>query len=294
MKLVCDLSVTSARHHASGPALSLDFVNGVHKRYGTRVPLSTVLSLTRATSAMRITAAGLLETVPADTLRLDHHFGTGTPRGALFEPAATNLISHSQDFGQPAWQGYAAKPVFTSGQIAPDGSTTAIRWNCAETLGGAGGKRGGILVVNGSISGPVTTSLWIKASAPLTMQFGQSDGTSRQIAVTTAWQRFSYTGVLPNVQNRICMLYEDTNDNIDVSVWGAQVEIGTEASTLVPTSGTPAMRAADVAGLSGLSGRHDVTLTYDDDSTEHLPAQAITPGWWPVLSRCWLKKLVVR
>lgn len=52
------------------------------------------------------------------------------------------------------------------------------------------------------------------------------------------------------------------------------------------------LRAA--AGPLSLNGRHDVTLTYDDDSTEHLPAQEITPGWWPVLSRCWLKKLVVR
>ncbi len=294
MKLLTDLSVTARRHRpAAAPALLLDFARQAYRAAGVPVPLSSVLNFSRASAAVRGTAGGLLETVGPDVLRLDHAFGSGAFRGALFEPQATNLLSHSSDFTQNAWSGYAAKPAFTGGQGAPDGSLTAMTWNCSATTGGAGGQRGGILVVGGSVSGVATASVWLRASAPLGMRFGHSDGTSKAITVTPEWQRFSYTDVLPNTQNRIFMLYEDVNADTDVFIWGAQVELGGSASSYISTGASPAARSADQPGLTGISGTFDVTITYDDDSQDKLAGETVSEGWWPALSRPWVKKLVV-
>lgn len=273
--------------------LSLDFGTETYRASGEPVALSSVVSFSRASTAMQVATSGQLENVAVDTPRFDHAFGTGDPLGLLVESPSTNLLSYSNDFNQSYWAQYATKPAFVTGHTAPDGSSTARSWNCADTTGGAGGARGGILVVNGAHTGTATASVWLKASAALTMRFGHSDGTSVNIDVPQQWQRFTYTASLPNGQSRVFMLYEDTNLDVDVYIWGAQTELGDHATSLVQTAGAPATRAQDVIGLTGISGTHDVTLTYDDNSTETLPAQTITEGWWPNLSRPWVKKLVV-
>jgi hypothetical protein len=292
MKLVYDFSVTSLRRRHA-PVLALDFAAQTYRASGSPVALSSVVSFARGSTAMRVAASGQLETVAVDVPRFDHAFGTGAPLGVLIESSATNVLDYSNDFAQSYWTPYASKPTFTSEHIAPDGTASARSWNCSLTMGGAGGARGGILVVNGSYTGTATASVWLKASAPLTMRFGHSDSTSMMINVTSEWQRFTYTAPLPNGQSRIFMLYEDVNTDIDVSIWGAQTEIGGQATSVIQTSGSPASRAADVVGLTGISGVYDVTLTYDDNSTETLVAQTITEGWWPSLSRPRVKKLVV-
>ena len=43
----------------------------------------------------------------------------------------------------------------------------------------------------------------------------------------------------------------------------------------------------------GLTGTHDVTLTYDDLSVQTLNGVAIIPGWWPAMSRPWLRSMQV-
>jgi len=294
MKLLADFSVTSGRLRSRAPRLLLDFARQHYRASGAPVVLDRVLSFSRASAAQRIGADGLLETVAPDVLRLDHTFGSGAFRGALFEAAGSNLLPHSGDFNQATWFGYAAKPSFVGGQGAPDGSLSAMRWNCAETTGGAGGQRGGILVVNGSLSGLATASVWLRASAPLVMRFGHSDATASAITVTPQWQRFSYTDMLPNIQNRIFLLYEDVNSDIDVFIWGAQLEPGSRASSHIATGAAPAHRSADTPGLTGISGTYDVRLTYDDGSEEQLTGHAVDEGWWPPLARPWLKKLILR
>lgn len=294
MKLVGDLSVTSyRRRRRTGPALSLDFERQEYRRAGASVSLNAVLTFARASGAVQVGADGVLETVAADELRRDHVFGTGAFRGALFEAGATNLLRYSGDFTQSYWNGYALKPAFTGGQAAPDGTGTALRWNCADTQGGAGGRRGGILVPGPQHAGVATASVWLRASAPVNMRFGHSDATSGVISVTPAWRRFSYTGVLPNSQNRIFMLYEDVNDIVDVDIWGAQVELGDRATSNIATAGSAASRAADAPGLRGLSGVFDVRVTYDDDSQDILNAQSVGEGWWPALSRPHVKSIVL-
>ncbi|CAD0186669.1 hypothetical protein RUESEDTHA_03578 [Ruegeria sp. THAF57] len=294
MKLTQDISVTShPSRRRPAAALSLDFKRQVYRRSGTPVALGSVLTFARGTAALQVNASGALETVAADVLRREHAFSTGEFQGALFEPEATNLLLYSNDFAQPYWAGYAAKPSFTGGQPAPDGSLTAMKWNCADTTGGAGGKRGGILKPDTAPAGVATASVWLRASAPVTMRFGHSDGTSKTISVTTQWQRFTYTETLPNNQNRIFMLYEDVNADIDVYIWGAQVEYGSAATSNIATNGSTTTRLADQPGLTGLTGVFDLTVTYDDDSTDRFDGEGVNEGWWPLMRRIRIKRILL-
>ncbi|WP_170760847.1 phage head spike fiber domain-containing protein [Ruegeria lacuscaerulensis] len=235
----------------------------------------------------------MIETAGIDTLRRDHVLGTGLFRGVLFEPEATNLLHYSNSFTHQDWYGHWSKPSFSVGLTAPDGSSTAMGWNCTETTGGLDGLRGGLVMKDESVAGTSTVSIWLRASAPVALRFGQSDGNSEIINVTTDWQRFTYTEVLPNAQDRIFVLSETEGADIDIEIWGAQVEIGSKETTIIPTDGSAASRSADVAGLSGTNGTFDVTLTYDDDSQDTLLAQSIGEGWWPVLRRNHLKHILI-
>ena len=295
MKLTRDISVTSRPlRRQTCEVLSLDFERQDYRRSGARVDLNSVLNFARDSVAIQVNDAGVFETVGADVLRRDHSVGNGAFLGALFEQEATNLLRHSNDFSQSYWVGYATKPGFDGGQTAPDGTATASSWNCADTVGGAGGKRGGILVPDSGPAGVSTASVWLRASQPVTMRFGHSDSTSGNILVTPTWQRFSYSNTLPNPQNRIFMLYEDVNTDVDIYIWGAQVEYGSVATTPVVTTGSVSTRYADQPGLTGINGVFDVTVTYDDGSVDAYGGETITEGWWPVLSRPRVKKLVVR
>ncbi len=294
MKLTRDCSVTSRQNRRKAKAvLSLDFARQVYRRSGAPIELGSILNFSRATSGMRVGESGEIETVAVDVLRRDHVLGSGVFRGVLFEPEATNLLSFSYDFNSQDWFGHWSKPNFSTGLAAPDGSNTGMGWNCADTTGGPDSLRGGLIAKDEGVTGTSTVSIWLRASAPVEMRFGQSDGNAKTINVTTVWQRFSYTETLPNAQGRVFVLSENSSVEIDIEIWGAQVEIGSEATTNIFTYGGASTRGADVAGLSGINGTFDVTLTYDDESLDRLEGQSISEGWWPVLRRKHLKHLQI-
>lgn len=292
MKLVCDLSVTSHPPRKT-PTLSLDFERQVYRRFGSPVDLSSVLHLTRNSPAYRIGETGTLESVGANTIRRDHVYGTGSFKGALFEPEATNLLHYSNDFMAQYWSGYWYKPVFAAGHTAPDGTPTAMTWNCADTTAGPDGARGGLLVRDSTPAGESTVSIWLRATAPVAMRFGHSDQSSRIINISTEWKRFSHTGDLPNSQGRIFILSETTNEDIDVYIWGAQVEFGATATSNITSEGGVAVRGSDMAGIFGIHGTFNVTVIYDDSSRDIFRLQTISDGWWPAMTRKHVKRILI-
>jgi len=61
-------------------------------------------NVTRATTATRVNASGLIESVASGIPRLDYPIGGGCP-ALLVEPAATNLALHSRDLNNAVWSG---------------------------------------------------------------------------------------------------------------------------------------------------------------------------------------------
>ena len=79
------------------------------------------LTVTRATTATRINASGVIETVPTNTARIDYSTGKGM---ILVEPQRTNLLLRSEEFDNSYWSKNNLSVVPNS-IIAPDGTLTA-------------------------------------------------------------------------------------------------------------------------------------------------------------------------
>ena len=85
------------------------------------------LDFVRDTTATRINANGLVETMGAHVPRLD--YTDGSCPTLLTEPESTNLVEYSEDFSQ--WDkingGTGTDPVISTGFSAPDGTQGASR-----------------------------------------------------------------------------------------------------------------------------------------------------------------------
>jgi hypothetical protein len=85
-------------------------------------------NVTRATTATRVNASGLIELVASGIPRLDYPIGGGCP-ALLIEPSATNLVVQSQNWLASGWRSDATANVTTvsatTGTLDPLGTYTA-------------------------------------------------------------------------------------------------------------------------------------------------------------------------
>lgn len=105
----------------SNPTIDLDFAVGSYKIDDGSELLSTtdpesILTVTRASTKWVEGADGYLREVPADTVARE--WRNGVPNGVLLEEQRTNLILHSADLSNPAWN-TTTQEVITSSQTAP-------------------------------------------------------------------------------------------------------------------------------------------------------------------------------
>jgi hypothetical protein len=127
--------------------------------YGQR-PLTSDSQLTfsRASTATRVNASGLIETVASNVPRLDY-LGSSCPR-LLLEPQRTNLYNYSEQLNQ--WTATNAT-VTANYAVSPDGYTNADRVQFSA---------GGLLYVSGTGSaGENTLSVYAKATNGTSAKF---------------------------------------------------------------------------------------------------------------------------
>lgn len=103
----------------------------------------------------------------------------------------------------------------------------------------------------------VTLSLWAKASASTTITpnfyqafgtGGSADVSSASFAtwnVTTSWQRFTATGVIPSISGKtvganswVALVLSLPATTFQIDIWGVQVEAGSVATPFTTASGT--------------------------------------------------------
>ena len=175
-----------------------------------------------------------------DIPRID--YTNGEP-SILLEPSRTNLETKSQDIAN--W-GLVSNVTRTAGYTqSPEGLNNATRLQFT-----ANGYTASFTQSN---STQYTLSCYAKRNDKGTQNFGfftNGSGTvDSQFALTTAWQRFTYT-------------YTSTNTSYaglaglsgaDVSVYGMQVEAASYATSLIHTSGSTVTRSADSAYNAGNS-----------------------------------------
>jgi len=150
-----------------------------------------------------------------------------------------NLLKWSEDFSNSAWTKGTGVTVESNVGIAPDGTLTAdkVSYNGSGVMDGT--KIYNAVIPTAIPSGiKYAVSIWIRSDIPLTMRLHPNIPGSVTINITTEWKRFSAIGTGNNVAYLIPNILSMIGDNnpFDIYVWGAQVELGSQATTYQRTT----------------------------------------------------------
>ena len=236
------------------PSLNLDFAN-------TRT-LDPRVTFARASTATYVDNKGVLQTAPINTPRFDHDPVTGESLGLLIEESRTNRFANSVP--GTVWSKTNVGSVTTNTTTAnyataPDGTTTATRWQW--NIGSTTSDRAIIRQGTGSLGSStlVTLSIYLKSNTGSNQLAAlHADGSIialTYVTVTPEWKRFRYTytsavGINNGLEVKGGL---GLTEQGDILVWGAQMEIGGFPTSYIPTSGSSATRAADIANILGES-----------------------------------------
>jgi hypothetical protein len=242
-------------------------------------PFQDIITFTRASSATRFNAAGVLETVGNNVPRIDYDPVTLACRGLLIEEQRTNLISRSVEIGLLYNPGGAVMtPNFG---VAPDGTLTSSRlvtssqvFNFNVPAGSAADISGNnycqsiyfkpkswtgsvsIYSGDGSSIGGTGFSLVVASagSAPVITGAGNGNGVGSVSPAGNGWWRlnFPYAATANNTQPTLTF-GTGFGAGADVEFWGRQREIGSFPTSYIATTGAQATRAADLASINTLS-----------------------------------------
>ena len=247
-------------------------------------------NVTRATTATRVNASGLIEVVASGIPRLDYYTSGGTAGcpALLVEPAATNSAWPSEGFSSTTWA--LAVSASVSGVSSPDGMNTANTFIASTTTDRV---RRLVTLTSGTT---YTYSLFGKfgaLSSGFTMQVFEENATTYGSGVCQAfnlnegtlgasgsvgagftlqsvgmenygdgWYRCRMTVLMSYTPPALARIGFRIGTQLSggrpvsvvsgsVSAWGAQLETGSVATSYIPTTTTSATRNADVISLSG-------------------------------------------
>jgi len=236
--------------------------------------------VTRATTAYRTNASGILESVASGVPRLDYPIGGGCP-SLLVEPAATNLLLQSQTL-QTTWTA-GDVTLSVNATPAPDGTTTAekIVVNATNTFHqldqvptladnttytiSVFAKKAELNWVSFACSNKASTTYiaWFNLDTGVVGTI-QAGATARITPFGNGYFRCemsfpSQTGA-GTTRQRIRVNSADNqftwlgNGTDGIFLWGAQLETGSVATSYIPTAAATATRNADVISKTGVSG----------------------------------------
>ena len=256
-------------------------------------PLTTdgQLSFSRASTATRVNASGLIEAVASNVPRLDY-LGSSCPRLNL-EPQRTNLATYSESFNNAAWQKIRST-ITANAATAPDGTLSADTFT-DTTFSSSNSTID--TPINATLSQAYTHSIFVKAGTAPFVYLGLYDNApyfctlntlTGQIAFTSAgatssvvsygngWYRISITitvaAVIIYPFFGVCQFFNTINYSgtgaYTAQFWGAQVEAGSYPTSYVKTEAAAVTRVADAAsktGISSLIGQTEGTLFVEID-----------------------------
>jgi hypothetical protein len=245
---------------------------------GTVLGASGDFNVTRATTATRVNASGLIEVVASGIPRLDYPIGGGCP-ALLVEPAATNLFSGSADLGNTTYWSRPAGANVTgnvSGIIAPDGTQTATLFQASGTtatnsrlrqtwsrtttgahamsvfIRGFAGVAASGQVVCGVGASELNFAITSGGVVTLTsMTGGAAAVTSGIVNYGNGWYRLTAVGTAATSGSTQSELYCSPSGGPQYYAWGLQMEAGSVATSYIPTTTAAVTRNADVINVSG-------------------------------------------
>lgn len=188
--------------------------------------------------------------------RFDYDPSTLTPRGLLIEASANNLAANSNL--QAAWLGGSNTTVTanTSEVASPDGTNNAAKIALTNT-----GYCSRFESITGLANATTYTfSYWIRGTAGNQQRvYSVTQGIdlvtqSNLTYTTTGWTRvqiqFTSGAASNNVYIYVASRPSGTVNDV-IYVYGCQLEVGTGASSLIPTGASTGNRAADSFVMTG-------------------------------------------
>lgn len=257
---------------ATRPTLNLDFANS--KAVDGRI------TFTRASTATRTNASGLVEAVASGVPRIDYDPVTQACKGLLVEEARTNLLTYSEEFGNAAWT-KTNITVTANSTTAPDGIVSSAD----SIIEAAGSSQKYMRTTLATVAaGTYTLSVYAKTYAGtryLALEFDGGGGETRRAffdvangTVTTnyngavgsiasvggGWYRCSVTVTMAGAASSTWLYISNSSSSISgytgdgtsgLYIWGAQLEAGAFTTSYIPTVASQVTRAADVASMTG-------------------------------------------
>lgn len=261
------------------PSLTLDFMGAT---------LDPRITFTRAgATATRVNASGNIETVAADTPRFDYNPVTLALRGLLVEVGATNLVLQSQNFGT-TWA--LTNATVATGALSPNGSTNSDR--IVETAVNSVHQAAQSSVPL-TIGQTYRFSVYVKAAQrnwiAMQLSTGFTSAPGQYFNVSTGalgsvisgtpagrienagngWYRCSIQGVASATSGLVVIYLASGNGTVvylgdvnnGLSLWGAQLELGSVETSYIPTTTTSVVRNADIAVMTGANFTNALTAT---------------------------------
>ena len=229
-----------------------------YKKDGDRF-FNKEFDFTRGSVATYVDKDGLIKTATSDIPRIDF---LNNPKGhLLLEPARTNLFPYSEDFENSDWTKNAGTTITNNYAISPDGTLNAARY-----LGTGASGLGDKFTLSATEH---TISFYVKSNTGQNQYCritGDSSQTSADLLVTTEWQRIEFTFTASGLANKTNGIFRDSNNNdIDILIWGAQLEEGSYATSYIPTQGSAVTRSAEniTQKTPNLSNSQEVTAFID-------------------------------
>jgi hypothetical protein len=238
-------------------------------------------------TATRVNSSGLIEGVNANIPRLDYLDGT-CPK-LLLEPQRTNLITYSDQFDQVTW--VKINTTVLSNQIAsPDGTINADKLTNNNTSNDdyiekfsmpltAGTYTASIFVKNSDATTSAIRAVHLTEGtnasemtytwATNTFTITGSNGISGKVtSYGNGWVRLQFTYSIGTVTDHRFRFYGQgfTTSSKFVYIYGAQVELGTFATSYIPTTTASVTRNVDgctKSSITSLIGQTEGTIFAD-------------------------------
>ena len=223
---------------------------------------STATAYTVTTSQPITNYIPVLLTAGGNQARFDCNPTTGESLGLLIEEQRTNIATYSEQFG--SWNvsgsGVAAPSILANQVIAPDGTLTGDQITLPAV---SGASNFSVIYFPFTASATAYTgSFYLKGrngGEVVWINFTKNGITYTQTlcTLTTSWQRFSLTSTLTAGGDNF-QIGVDLRDSAESAkpaqtffIWGAQLEVGSFATSYIATTSASATRTADVTQMTG-------------------------------------------